>query len=62
MAEHIGRDLLPTERVHHINGARNDNRVENLELWSTDHPNGGRVVDLVAWARRVLAQYGDEHA
>lgn len=62
MERHIGRPLLSTEHVHHINSKRADNRIENLELWSTDHPNGGRVVDLVAWARRILAQYGDEHA
>lgn len=61
MEQALGRRLTPDESVHHINGVRDDNRLENLELWSSTHPPGQRVEDLVAWAHEIIARYGHDH-
>lgn len=60
MAEFIGRALLPDETVHHINGQRDDNRIENLELWSSWQPGGQRVEDKILFAVELLKRYAPE--
>lgn len=57
MERAIGRPLNSGETVHHKNGVRHDNRLENLELWERGHPPGQRVDDMVEWAHWVLQTY-----
>lgn len=58
MEEHLGRELLTEEYVHHINGDKKDNRIENLEV--IDPITHGRLHHLQRNLTSICAVCGVE--
>lgn len=57
MAGYIGRELLSTEHVHHINGDKHDNDISNLQLMEASEHNREHMLDGRAKAMTYLGHH-----
>lgn len=59
MEQHLGRALQPGETIHHRDGDRQNNKIENLELHVSNHGPGQEIHDVIAWCIAMLRRYPD---
>jgi|SRR3990172_8520298 len=66
MAEHLGRVLLKSETVHHLNHNKHDNRLRNLKIMTrgehANHHHAGKIVSIETRLRQRAwwASIGEE--
>ena len=63
MEEKLGRYLKRNEVIHHINGNKSDNRIENLALYdrqSEHRKNQNELINEISRLKKLLDEHGIE--
>jgi hypothetical protein len=60
MSQALKRPLFKDEQVHHKNGRRDDNRIQNLELRIGNHGPGSGIQDRIDDAIFILERYAPD--
>jgi len=55
--QYYGIKLKKHQNIHHINGIKSDNRIENLELWDTSQPGGQKIEDKIKFYFKLVEEY-----
>ena len=56
---YYGVTLTSNQNIHHKNGVRDDNHIDNLELWDTSQPAGQRVLDKLSYYFELVKSHSD---
>ncbi len=55
MSSHLGRPLRKDEQIHHVNGDKQDNRLENLEIYDASR-HSRMHVELKRELRKLIGE------